>query len=289
MIFLMLIKMTFKTRSVICFLAAAFVLFWGAMGIAADSLDFAVIQPGQPGTSKEAQPVMDALAAYIQRQTGKDVAVKGTYFNQPGPALDFLKQSHLAWGIVRVGFYSAHARPFHMTALASTRPGGHPKDIWRLIVPGQGPKSWKTLTGKVMGNMLFEADAASCLLFGLPAARLPFRLEGTFRPLRSLRNAMSGKIAGAVLDRSQYEAVQALPLGKDIAVAHTSPDLPTSPVVWFGKRDERAGKLRAILLGMKEDHDAQTLLKLLQTDGFGPADPDLPNFRKTGDGTPCFH
>jgi hypothetical protein len=289
MIFFMLIKMTFKTRSAICFLAATVVISWGAVAMAADSFDFAVIQPGQPGTSKEAQPVMDALAAYIQKQMGKDAAVKGTYFNHPGPALDFLNQTPPAWGIVRLGFYSAHARLFHMTALASTRPGGHPKDIWRLIVPGQGPKDWKTLTGKVMGNMLFEPDAASCLLFGLPAARLPFRLEGTFRPLRSLREVMRGKLAGAVLDRLQYEAVQALPLGKDIAVAHTSSDLPTSPVVWFGKTDERAGKLRAILLKMKRDHDAQTLLKLLQTDGFAPADPDLPNFRQTGEGTPCFH
>ena len=124
--------------------------------------------------------------------------------------------------------------------------------------------------------------------FGLPPDRLPFRLEGTFRPLRSVRDVIRGKIAGAVLDGVQYEAIQALPSAEKMTVAHTSPDLPSSPVIWFGEMDDAARQLRAILLSMKEDPDAKTLLKLLQTDGFGPADPDLPGFRRATNAAVCF-
>jgi hypothetical protein len=262
--------------------------FWPGPAISGDVLDFAVIQPGQPGTPQEAQPVMDALAAYIQKKMGPGVTIKGSYFNELDPALDVLHNRRPTWGIVRLGFYSEQAINFQMTALASTRPGGCDKDIWRLVVSRDAPGDWKALHGKVLGNMLFEREAAACLLFGLPSARLPFTLQGTFQPLRSLRNVIRGKAAGAVLDRTQYAAVQALPLAKEIKVIHTSRELPASPVVWFGVPDLRTQGLASILLGMKEDKDAETLLKLLQTDGFAPADPDLAQFRRGENGAVCF-
>jgi len=272
----------------ILFLIATAVFFWGEPAISGEVLDFAVIQPGQPGTPREAQPVMDALAAYLQKKMGSGFTIKGSYFNQLDPALEFLHNTPPVWGIVRLGFYSEQASRFRMTALASTRPGGYNKDIWRLVVDRDAPEDWKSLRGKVLGNMLFETDAAACFLFGLPPAQLPFTLKGTFRPLRSLRRVIRGKATGVVLDRAQYEALKALPLIKEIKVVHTSGDLPASPAVWFGTPDDRAKRLATILLAMKEDRDAETLLKLLQTDGFGPPDTDLPRFRPNEKGAVCL-
>jgi len=263
-------------------------LFESVRAGAGDSLDFVVIQPGQPGSPQEAQPVMDALAAFIQKMTGAKVAIRGSYFNEVDPALDFLHNRRPAWGIVRIGFYAQQAGAFEMTPVAATRPGGHDKDRWRLVVSKDGPEDWKGLKGKVLGNMLFEKDAAACLLFGAPADRLSFELEGTFQPLRSLRNVMQGKAAGAVLDQTQYDAIQAMPLANEIKVIHASAELPASPVVWFGHPGEKAEKLVAVLLGMKEDTDAQALLKLLQTEGFGPADPDLPRYKMGSKAADCF-
>lgn len=272
----------------IIILLAISVFAWINPAIGGETLDFAVIQPGQPGTSREAQPVMDALAAYVQKKMGPGFTIKGRYFNRLDEALDFLGNAKPVWGIVRLGFYSEQARRFQMTALASTRPGGYNKDIWRLVVKRDAPEDWKSLNGKILGNMLFETDAAACLLFGVPPAQLPFALKGTFRPLRSLRGVIKGKTTGAVLDRAQYEALKALPLVKKIKIVHTSGELPTSPVVWFRTPDDRTKRLATILLGMKEDRDAETLLTLLQTDGFGPADKDLPGFRRNKKGAVCF-
>jgi len=276
-----------RPLSIIILLAIG-VFAWINTAISGETLDFAVIQPGQPGTSQEAQPVMDALAAYIQKKMGSGVTVKGRYFNKLDPALDFLHNTPPVWGIVRLGFYSEQASRFQMTALASTRPGGYNKDIWRLVVKRDAPEDWKSLKGKILGNMLFETDASACLLFGVPPAQLPFALKGTFRPLRSLRRVAKGKTTGVVLDRAQHEALEALSLAKKIKTAHTSRELPTSPAVWFGTPDDRTKRLAAILLGMKEDRDAESLLKLLQTDGFGPADKDLPGFRRNEKNALCF-
>jgi len=264
-------------------------LLWAVSGYAeAGNLDFAVIQPGQPGTEAEARPVMDALADYIQQKMGSDETIKGRYFNQLEPALAFLKSSPPAWGIVQLGVYAQHAMRFEMTPMVATRPSGFTKDVWRLMVYRDADSSWQSLSGKIRGNMLFEKKAAACLLFGLPPDRLPFTLEGTFRPLRSLRSLAKGKITGVVLDRVQYETVRTMSVGERIKAIHTSRELPTSPVVWFGAANDATKKLAGVLQGMKTDANAAKLLTLLQTDGFGPADPELLQFRLGEKADACF-
>lgn len=250
---------------------------------AADVLDFAVITPGQPGSPREAQPVMDALAAYVQKNLGPEVMVKGRYFNKREAALEFLQRSPPRWGIVSLGIYAEHAGRFRMTPIASSRPAGSEKDVWRLAVARNGPDDWKALRGTVQGTILFDKDAASCLLFGTRAGKLPFSLAGTFQPLRSLRSVVGGEAAGVVLDRLQYDALSALSLGERIKVIRESRKLPTTPVVWFGPPEERMNQLAALFAGMRKDPEAEGLLRLLQTDGFGPADPDLPGLTFSAD------
>ena len=262
----------------ICILFAA--LFWAAAGhVQAGSLDFVVIQPGQPGTEAEARPVMDALAGYLKQKMGTGIKIQGRYFNRLDPAMAFLKSSSPAWGIVGLGVYARHWTGFQMYPMAATRPGGFEKDIWRLMVPKDVSSDWRALSGKVRGNMLFETHAAACLLFGMPPGQLPFTLEGTFRPLRSARSVVKGKITGVVLDRVQYETLPTLSVGRKVKVVHTSRELPTSPVIWFGTANEVTEKLARVLQGMKGDPNAENLLTLLQTDGFGSPDADLLQFR----------
>ncbi len=271
------------------FIVLLVMLFGSVSGHAeVGNLDFAVIQPGQPGTEAEARPVMDALADYIQRKMGPDIAIQGRYFNQLEPAMAFLTSSPPAWGIIQLGVYARYARRFQMTPMAATRPGGFTKDIWRLMAREDAGSDWQSLNGKILGNMLFENKAAACLLFGCLPDRLPFTLEGTFRPLRSLRSVVKGKTSGVVLDRVQYGTVQTLSVGKKIKVIHTSREMPVSPVVWFGSANETMKKLADVLQGMKGDASAENLLALLQTEGFGPVDLDLLQFRLSDKENGCF-
>jgi hypothetical protein len=244
----------------------------------AEAFDFYVIQPGQPGTQKEAQPVMDALAEYLGQKIGKGKEIKGVYFNDLDQALEAVKKAPPRWSIVSLSFYAGHSKSLHLTPLASTIPGGHKKDKWHLAVSKNASDNWRTLSGEVSGTMFTGAGAEACILFQKKQNALPFKLTGTLQPLRSLKNVVEGKAAGVVLDRQQFEAVKALPIMDSIKTIHQSEDLPTSPVVWFGNPDEYARQLISALMGMRGDPNASALLQLLQTEGFGPADAGLNRF-----------
>lgn len=183
-----------------------------------EQFDFVIIQPGQPGTSKDAQPVMDAFAEYLQKKLDADVAIRGYYFNQTDQAAAYLAANRPRWGIVGLGYYLGHADATCMNPLASTRPSGADSDIWRLLVAKDGPDQWQAVTGRVLGTMLFEPDVAARLLFDETTQQLPVLLEGTSRPLRALRNVMRGKGGAVILDKPQYDAVQALSMGADLKV-----------------------------------------------------------------------
>jgi hypothetical protein len=240
-----------------------------------ENFDFVIIQPGQPGTSQDAQPVMDALARYLQKKLGTGVTIHGRYFNQTEDAAAYLAENQPEWGIVGLGYYLGHAGARCMTPLASTRPGGADSDVWRLVVAKDGPDKWQSLKGAVSGTMLFEPGIAAGLLFDTPAAELPFTLEGTVRPLRALRSVLRGKGGAVVLDKPQYDAVQALSIASGLKVIKTSMALPTSAVVAFGPKQKIHERLSAVLHEMRNDPAAADLLQLLQTEGFGPVDKRL--------------
>jgi hypothetical protein len=225
---------------------------------------------------------MDALAYYLQGKLGDDSSVRGSYFNRLEDALAHLQDHRPAWGIVSLGFYLEQARALKLQPLAATRPGGADSDEWRLVISRDGPDRWQDLQGTVDGTMLFTPCSAARLLFGTAADHLPFTLQGTYRPLRALRAVARGKTVGLVMDNPQYQAVQALPLARNIKVLVRSEPLPTSPVVAFGPVDQRHARLRTVLQGMRDDPEAQTLLQLLLTDGFGPADDRLAQLEAGG-------
>lgn len=261
------------------FLFTLYILFWPGVALCAESLDFVIIQPGQPGTSEEARPVMDSFAAYLQKKLDLKVNVTGIYFNVLPAALNYMRTNRPRWGIVSLGFYAQYAEDLQMTPIASSRPGGFAKDMLRLAVSKNAPDNWRDLRGTVFGSMLFVPELAACELFGSPMKRVPFKLEGTFQPLKALRATGKGKAAGLVLDRLQYQSMQSLPVVESVKIIQNSEELPTSPAVWFGPLDEQSETLAKILNEMREDPDAGSLLKILQTDGFGPPDPDLPKKR----------
>jgi hypothetical protein len=257
-----------------------FVFLWPVSAFTAQPSgghDFVVIQPGQPGTAQDAQPVMDSLSAYLGGKTGSTTVGNGHYFNDLGQALACVGQNTPLWGIVSLGFYLENASKLQLTPIASTRPGGAEKENWTLLTRRDGPSQWNLVRGTVRGTMLFNQTAASCILFGVKPGELAFELVGTFQPLKSLRSTARGRDTGIVLDRLQFQAMKNLPQEAELKTILNTGDLPSDPVVWFGPPEKASVQLAAQLIGMKADPAAADLLKVLQTDGFGPPDPTLAN------------
>ncbi|NDV22525.1 phosphate/phosphite/phosphonate ABC transporter substrate-binding protein [Desulfovibrio sp. JC022] len=256
-------------RRVIVF---AFVLVLTLSSVAfAGRFDFAILQPGQPGTTAEAQPVMDELAKYLSAKLGENV--KGVYYNDLNAALDYLGKNKPTWAISGLTFYKSYVDKFAMVPVASTLPQGMEKDVWRLIVPASGPDSPEKVQGTVYGSMLYTPQSLGILFSGNKSGE--FTVEGTHKALRMLRKVNKGKVSGVVLDAVQYSVIKDSSRYSNTKVIYTSPKLPNSPVVWFGNTSDDAFRLQAVLLDMDKDPAANDLLKLLQTAGFNPADKDL--------------
>ncbi|WP_320005816.1 PhnD/SsuA/transferrin family substrate-binding protein [Maridesulfovibrio sp.] len=237
----------------------------------AGRFDFAIIQPGQPGSTAEAQPVMDELAKYLSAKLGEKV--QGVYYNELNAALDALGKEAPAWAITGLTFFESYKSKIPMTPVAATLPQGMQKDIWRLIVPASGTDNPEGVKGTVFGSMLYTPKALDILFHGTGGADIT--PEGTHSALRMLRKVNKGKAVGVVLDAVQYSVIKDSDRYSNTKVIYTSEELPTSPVVWFGKTDDDSFRLQAVLLNMGKDPKAQELLKLLQTSGFNPADKDL--------------
>lgn len=242
-----------------------------AQAFAAD-YNFVIIQPGEPGTTAEAQPVMDEFAKYISSKIGSPVS--GKYYNELSPALDWVKRKNPAWGIVNLSFYKTYAKKLALAPIAATLPSGSESDCWRIIVPADGPDSVEKLSGPVYGGMFFIPESTK-ILFNSESVPKNFKTEGTTKVLRYLRRTMQGRVAGVCLNNVQFSVAKALPLFSKVKVVYTSQELPTSPVVVFGKRHAVTAKISEVLLNMKKDPQAAGLLEMLQTVGFAPADRRL--------------
>ena len=260
----------------LAFLLALLFLATAPPASAEEGADFVVIQPGQPGTTHEAQPVMDALASYLGENLG--VPVQGRYFNDDAEGLKWIRQMEPAWGIVGLGFFASHYGNPEMAPLASTRPASLDKDEWRLMVPADGPDDWRKVAGEVQGTMFHNRRAGACFLFHAAPDELPFDLKGTSRPFRAVRKVLNKKLGGLVMDAVQHKAFLEMPEPDKLKAVQSSGSLPNSPVVWFGEPGRQAKALSRVLSNMKNDPSAADILNLLRTSGFGPADPSLRDF-----------
>lgn len=255
----------------IILLASVLLLSLSTTSFAGGRFDFVVIQPGQPGNTAEAQPVMDSLAKYMSEKLGESVS--GFYYNNLEGALDYLSKNKPAWGICGLTFFETYEDQLKMHPVASTLPQGLEKDVWRLIVPVDGPDAAKDIQGTVYGSMLYTPEARSLLFSG--KSDTSFKIEGTHTALRMLRKVNKGKLAGVCLDAVQYSVIKDSSRYEKTKVIYTSAELPNSPVVWFGETNDDALRLQGVLLDMDKDPAAAGLLKLLQTSGFNPADREL--------------
>lgn len=256
------------TAGKVCLLVMLFCLF--SIQTFAAEYDFVVVQPGEPGSTSDAQPVMDSLSQYLSVKTGEKVS--GKYFNELEPAISWIKKNNPAWGIVDYTFYKIYGKRFSLSPIAATRPSGLDSDVWRLIVPADGPDTADKLSGAVYGTMFYNPKAAE-ILFSPDAVPQNFKAEGTTTVLRWFRRTARGRADGVCLNSVQFSVAENLPSFSKLKVIHTSAELPNSPVVSFGKKDLK--KITDVLMKMKDDPQASDLLTLLRTQGFDSADKRL--------------
>jgi len=264
-----------------------------AVRAADDPIHFLIIQPGSPGTTEEAAPLMARLADYLSTHSAGTPIVEGLYVNTLNDVERAIRTLQPRIAIVTLPYYLEQRVRLGLRAQLATRPGGRTEDHYRLAVATTNPAvSWEMVKGEVAGTLCFTADAVSRLMFQRPAAALPFHCQPTDRLLRAARQVVQGELTGLLLTDEQYASLQALPEGKSLKELHVSPSLPPPLVVSFGTPDGGAKALTKALVEMKNDPAARDLLTELRTDGFEPIDPSrltplYDAFEQAGKKTPA--
>jgi len=247
---------------------------------AAAPIHFLLIQPGSPGTTEEAAPVIGRLADYLAQHLPKGTAVAGLYLNSIDQVPPAVAKQKPRVAIVTLPYYLEHRAVYDWRPQLATRPlptgqagGGKTEDHYHLLVSTTNSAAgWETLSGEVAGTLCFTPEPVARLLFNRPAAALPFHCQPTDRLLRASRQVARGELAGLVVTDEQYTSLMALPEGTSLKELHATGPLVPPLVVTFGPPDAPLEAVINALRGMKNDPSAHDLLGELRTDGFGPID-----------------
>jgi hypothetical protein len=246
--------------------------------VRAGGLEVAVCAPGYPGSTAEAQPAMDALAAAITAAAGWQAgAVKAMYFETEAGGVASLKSPDVGLMLVTLPFFLDHRTEFDLRPRLMAVPDGlEPEEPWSLVAGKGLVKRPADLAG---WELLSLAGNSPRFIRG-PAlgdwGDLPESLTITFSGavLTGLRRAATGEHVALLLDAAQTEALDRLPFAARLEVVHSSPPLPVSVVCSVGDRlaPDRLSEVLAALENLDDRPAAAEALAGVRLDRFVPVD-----------------
>ncbi len=261
---------------------------------APDTQGLVVCYPYAPGTVEAARPVMQRLGETLAARAG--AAGRATFFDRRPAAREHVDRERPAFAILTLPLYLAWREPLGLEALASTERRGTAVERFHVVVPAGSP--WRTLddlraappAGRrpVLWSSHFDdLRFASRVLLAGGLALAPddagagdARGVATPQPLRALRRMAAGQpfegvpVDAVVLEEPAWAEVQRLKTFQGaLRSVFTSPTLPTPLAVALRGADaDAAQRLRAALLGLREDAAGRELLTTLQLTGFEAVD-----------------
>ena len=244
----------------------------------ADGLTLAVCAPGYPGSTAEAQPAMDALAAAIAAAAGWEPgAVSAVYFELEDDGVAGIGRPETAFALVTLPFFLEHRHELDLRPELLAVPAGRlAAEPWTLVA-GRGAVE---TPADLAGWTLVSLAGHSARFVRGPAlgdwGPLPDSLTITFSGavLSSLRKAARGDRVAVLLDAEQAAALDRLPFAADLEVVHRSAPLPVSVLCAVGDRPgpNRAATFTKALQSLDERTDAEEALAGVRLDRFEPVD-----------------
>jgi hypothetical protein len=219
-------------------IAAALAAAPPAPARAAERIVLVACAPGYPGSTAEAQPSMDALAAALARAAGWPAdSVAAVYQPTEKEGLAQLARPEAAVALIPLPFFLTHADRLHLAArLQIEQPGGL-TEAWSLVARKGRVGSPAALAGF---TVLSIAGYAPGFVRGAPGAwgRIPegARVAETSQVLSALRKAAAGEDVAVLLDGAQGAALATLPFAADLEVVARSAPLPVALVATVGSR-----------------------------------------------------
>jgi len=219
----------------------------------AEGLEIVVCAPGYPGSTAEAQPAMDGLAAAVSEAAGLEGgAVQAVYFETEEGGLERLRSSGTRLALLTLPFFLEHRDELDLKPVLMAVPDGRePLEPWSLVagkglVKGPSDLDGWDLLSLAGHSSRFEKGPALADWGDLPES-LTITFSGAV--LSGLRRAASGQTVALLLDGAQADSIARLPFAGQLETIHHSQLLPVSVVCSVGDRaaPDRIGRVLTAL------------------------------------------
>lgn len=265
-------------------LFALLLLGWSALPCAARSPSSAaprllvVCAPGYPGSTAEAQPAMDALAAAVGAAAGwKPGELAGVYLASEAAGLVQLAEPAATLALVPLNFFLEHRDSLGLVPLSqAVQQGGEAAEPWSLVAAKGAVTGPASLAGfeliSLVGNTPRFVHGPALAAWGVLPPDLKIVFSGAL--LSGLRRAAAGEKVALLLDRAQTAALATLPSAPQLEVVTRSPPLPVSVLCALGDRLPAARQkgLVAALSGLADTPAGAEALAGVRLARFVPAD-----------------
>jgi hypothetical protein len=245
-----------------------------AAALRGDETTLLLVQPGGPGSTTAAAPVIEQLAKSLVSYEPQLAGLKALYLPSLASAADRLNAAETAYAVLSLDAFLALRQQRRLRVIAAAAPR-EPADL-ALVLLGRhsGPTLENLARGPIACASSNDIRYLTHVAFAEHAAQLnQLELIPARSALRALRALVQGQVAAAVIDGAAWRALQESsdPTLRDLAQATTlllrAPALPRPPVVQIDGRGN-ALALRTALFALVADGADAALLETLAIRGF---------------------
>jgi hypothetical protein len=259
-------------------LPAVFLASALAAATAPTPVTLVICAPGYPGTTKEAQPSMDALASAVSQAAGwPHGRLAAEYYETEEAGMARLKSSPRSLAMVPLPFYLAHAADLKLTTRAqAVEKGGTPAVTWSLVAKKGRVTSAASLSGfNVVSLAAYAPGFVRNVALG-HWGKLPpdvtFTASG--QVLSALKKCAGGDNVAVLLDASQTASLATLPFADELTIVATSPPVPGIVVCTVGTAVSPT-VTKQLLAGLLKTHqttEGRQALDAVRLEKFVPLD-----------------
>ncbi len=192
-----------------------------------------IIQPGYPGSTRDAEGFVGRLSAYVAERAGL-AGLSGEYHNEEKAALAAVGRLKPAFGVVSLGFYLEHRAALGLKPLLASKP----RDNFVLVARSGELKDLSALKGQpVAGGPLYERPFLERIAFAGKADVAGWDAKPVLHASRALRDLVDRKkYAAVVLTGRDYRTLSRLYQTKTLEKVLESEYYPPAFLVAFGTR-----------------------------------------------------
>lgn len=260
-------------------LAAALATLISLPALAAEPAALVICAPGYPGSTKEAQPTIDALVGVMAKQAKgwEPKELTGAYYETENGGVARLSQPDAALTLVPLAFFLEHEQALKLTARQGAAfKGRDGTEVWSLFAKKGSVTKAADLDGwTIVSTVAFSPRFIRGPVLG-SWGKLPetVKFQQTNRFLSPMRKAAGGEKIAFLLDSETATQIMGTEMAKDFEPLHKSAPLPMAIVATVDGRlpEARWKPMGEALLKLGETPDgAKTLeavwkLKFLKLD-----------------------